>query len=317
MQTLTRRTLTALLTLAACGYPALAADTPTTQPKPEKLKTLLITGQNNHDWQRTTPMIKRILEAAGRFDVTVSTTPPKGAPKAAWESWHPNFKAYDVLVSDYYDQDKIGGPWSEPIRKAFEQYVADGGAVVIVHAANNAFDGWNEYEKMVGLLWRNADAGYRVFFDDDGKEHRVPPGKGPGASHGAKHDFQIQTRQPDQPIFKGVPKVWLHAFDELYHTQRGPAENMHILATAYDAPKTRGTGKHEPMIWWIPYGKGKVLTFLPGHLWKGQKDLRAFECVGFQTLLPRCTEWVATGKVTIPVPKDFPTADHLSTRKLW
>lgn len=31
-------------------------------------------------------------------------------------------------------------------------------------------------------------------------------------------------------------------------------------------------------------------------------------CVGFQTILARSCEWAATGKVTIPVPANFPTA---------
>ena len=53
-----------------------------------------------------------------------------------------------------------------------------------------------------------------------------------------------------------------------------------------------------------------MLTFLPGHIWAGQEDLRAFHCVGFRTLLQRCCEWLATGKVTLPVPADFPTADR-------
>jgi hypothetical protein len=38
------------------------------------------------------------------------------------------------------------------------------------------------------------------------------------------------------------------------------------------------------------------------------------ECVGFITSLLRGTEWAATGKVTIPIPADFPTAGSTSSR---
>ena len=101
---------------------------------------------------------------------------------------------------------------------------------------------------------------------------------------------------------KGLPAEWRHAKDELYHGQRGPAQSMHLLATAFSNKSSGGTGAHEPMIWWIPYGKGKVFTTLLGH---GDYSMK---CVGFQTTVSRGTEWVATGSVTIPVPEKFPTA---------
>ena len=89
---------------------------------------------------------------------------------------------------------------------------------------------------------------------------------------------------------------------------------MHILATAWSDPAHGGTGAHELMAWWIPFGKGKVLTLLPGHLWRGQEDDRALRCAGFQTLLHRSMEWLATGEVTSPVPQDFPAAEEVSVR---
>jgi hypothetical protein len=39
----------------------------------EKIKVLLIDGQNNHDWKSTSPLIKAILENTNLFTVTVST----------------------------------------------------------------------------------------------------------------------------------------------------------------------------------------------------------------------------------------------------
>ena len=62
-----------------------------------------------------------------------------------------------------------------------------------------------------------------------------------------------------------MPAEWMHAKDELYHGQRGPAEHMEILATAYSDKAKGGTGTNEPMIWVIPYGKGRVFTTVMGH----------------------------------------------------
>lgn len=272
-----------------------------------KIKVLMMSGQNNHDWRRTSPIMKTILEECGRFKVDLMFSPPKEAPESAWKTWRPAFKKYDLVFSDYNGQ-----MWPEPVREDFEAYISHGGRALIQHAANNPFSGWDAFEKMAGLLWRGENTGYRVFIDDDGKVHRLGPGKGGGAGHGKLHDWQIAAREPEHPIFKDAPKVWLHAYDELYHRQRGPAEDMHILATAYSDPESGGTGKHELMIWWIPFGKGKVLSFMPGHLWPGQEDTRTFRCVGFRNMLQRCSEWVATDKVTIPVPDNFPTADKVS-----
>jgi len=39
------------------------------------------------------------------------------------------------------------------------------------------------------------------------------------------------------------------------------------------------------------------------------------ECGGFITTIQRGTEWAATGKVTLPIPDDFPNAEKTSSRK--
>ena len=101
----------------------------------------------------------------------------------------------------------------------------------------------------------------------------------------------------------------MHAKDELYDRLRGPAENLHVLATAYSDPATRGAGFHEPMLMTISYGKGRVFHTTLGHA------LEAIQCVGFITTLQRGAEWAATGKVTQKVPSDFPTADKTSSRQ--
>ena len=270
---------------------------------------LLITGQNNHDWMRTTTVLQDILHSARQADVTVSLTPPKGADSAAWDAWRPDFAAYDVVLLNYN-----GEMWPEQVRADFEAYVAGGGAVLVQHAANNPFGGWEAFESMVGLLWRGPNAGYGAYIDSAGTVARVPPGEGRGAGHGRLHDWQIMTRDAEHPVMKGLPPLWMHPHDELYHGQRGPAANMNILATAWSDPEHGGTGEHELMVWWIPFGEGKVLTLLPGHLWGGQDDDRALRCAGFQTLLLRSVEWLATGEVNTPAPDDFPTAETISVR---
>jgi len=268
---------------------------------------LLLSGQNNHDWVETNAYLQDILQDVEMFQTEVSLTPPKGADAADWDQWDPDFSQYDVILLDYN-----GEMWPDRVKSSFDTYIAEGGTALAMHASNNPFPGWEAFEQMIGLLWRNADTGYQAYLDNEGELVKHSPGEGVGAGHGVKHDWQIQTRDPDHPIMQGIPEIWLHPFDELYHGQRGPAENMNILASAYSDPESNGTGEHELMVWWIPYGEGKVLTFLPGHHWPEQDDNRAFRCVGFRTLLNRSLEWLATNEVTIPVPDNFPTADEIS-----
>jgi type 1 glutamine amidotransferase len=122
------------------------------------------------------------------------------------------------------------------------------------------------------------------------------------------HPYKIVNRDPDHPITRGMPREWMHAKDELYHGQRGPAENMEILASAYSDKSKGGTGTSEPMIWVIRYGKGRVFTTVMGHV---GNDTAAIRDVGFKTVMLRGTEWAATGKVTIPIPANFPSAEEV------
>ena len=289
--------LAILLTFAA-GTTALAQ---------EKLKAVIIDGQNNHNWRSTTPVLKHALESSGRFTVDVSTSPPNKAPDEQWDAWRPDFSEYDVVVSNYN-----GELWPKPVRDGLVHYVRNGGGFVVVHAANNAFGNWPEYNKMIGLGgWggRDEKSGPYIYFRD-GKFVR-DPAAGRGGSHGRQHPFIVETRDADHPIMKGLPTKWLHAKDELYDRLRGPAENMHVLATSYSDPATGGRGEHEPMIMVIDYGKGRVFHTPMGHADYSMK------CAGFQFVLQRGAEWAATGKVTLTdVPDDFPTETETKSRDL-
>lgn len=267
----------------------------------ERLKALILDGQNNHRWQETTPVLKKLLEETGLFAVDVATSPPKGADLSGFL---PNFAAYAVVVSNYN-----GEPWPPAAQAAFEKYVREGGGFVVYHAANNAFPDWKEYNEMIALGgWGNRTEKHGPYLRfREGKIIRDPKA-GPGGHHGKRHPFQILIRNSNHPITKGLPAAWMHVTDELYDSLRGPAANMTLLATAYSDPATGGTGEHEPMLFTLHYGKGRIFHTTLGH------DLEAMTCVGFIATLQRGAEWAATGKVTQKVPAGFPTSDQVRTR---
>jgi uncharacterized protein len=144
--------------------------------------------------------------------------------------------------------------------------------------------------------WREAKYGKRLKYEED-KPVFVEAGSDSGSGHRYTGPFTITVRDADHPVLKGMPKEWLHARDELYDNMRGPIENVKMLATAYSP----GTKTHEPMIWTVSYGSGKIFHTPMGH------DVNAMRCVGFGAVLNRGTEWAATGKVTIALPENFPT----------
>ena len=267
----------------------------------EKLRVVLIDGQNNHNWQQTTPVLKKHLEDSGRFTVTVATTPPKGQ-KAEMEKFTIDLSKYDVIVSNYN-----GDSWPKALNADIDAKLKEGTiALTIIHAANNAFSGWKEFNQMIGMGWRDAKYGKRLKYDETGKEVIVDAGQDLGSGHRYTGPFTITVRDAEHPIAKGMPKEWLHARDELYDNMRGPIENVKVLATAIPPKGSKGTGVHEPMIWTVTYGKGRVFHTPMGH------DANAMRCVGFASTLNRGTEWAATGKVTLELPKNFPTADKVS-----
>tara|TARA_R110002049_G_scaffold4601_4_gene31888 strand:- start:130733 stop:131707 length:975 start_codon:yes stop_codon:yes gene_type:complete len=296
----------------------------------DKLSVLIIDGQNNHvAWPKTTAMMKSYLEDSDRFAVDVQRTKytwkggdlleqfslqdgkayedlkePKTDP-----NFKPTFTDYDVVISNFGWK---AAPWPQETQQALEAYVRGGGGLVIVHAADNSFGDWPEFNRMIGLGgWdgRTEKSGPYVYLNDKGEVIRDDT-PGSGGSHGPKHEYQIVVRDSDHPITKGMPRAWMHVQDELYQMLRGPAENMTILATAYADPKYKGTDRHEPMMMTIDYGQGRIFHTPMGH------DDNAFSCVGFITTLLRGTEWAATEQVTLTnIPSDFPKPLESSKRE--
>ncbi|MDT8301168.1 MAG: family 16 glycoside hydrolase [Sedimentisphaerales bacterium] len=266
------------------------------------IKALIVDGQNNHDWKGTTPVLKRLLEETGMFEVDVATSPAKGQPM---DSFRPIFPKYDVIVANY-----TGDEWPKQTQDALVEYMENGGGLVIFHAADNAFPKWKEWNEMIAIGgWggRDEKSGPMVRYRDGKVVFDNSPGR--GGTHGPQHEFQVVIRDRLHAITAGLPEKWMHAKDELYSKLRGPAKNMEVLATAYADPAKQGTGEHEPILFTIKYDKGRVFHTVLGH---GPEQLRS---VGFIVTFLRGTEWAATGRVTqVEVPADFPTLDKVSLR---
>ena len=249
-----------LLLAAPCTSPATRPQATAQEPIP----VLIVGGANNHWWEWTNGSLEEILRESDKFAVTLTTTP--GETLARTEE----LQGYRAIVLDY------NGPrWGADAEASFMTAVENGVGVVVVHAANNAFDGWEEYERLVGLCWRE------------------------GAGHGRYHPFDIAIVDRDHPLTRDLADLRAHP-DELYHGLSHMHEaQFRVLATAYSSPESGGTGKHEPMILVSQVGQGRVFHTPLGHVGKGNEgSKRSHRDPQFRDLIVRGTEWAATGEVS-------------------
>ena len=248
------------------------------QTAPEKIQALIITGQNGHDWRTVSPLLRKALEATGRFEVRITEEFRGAGPET--------LAPYQVVILNYFDLRNPAMRWGDRADNALLDFVRNGRGVVIYHFSVAAFDGWQEYEKMCGGNWR--------------------PNQG---HHSAAHDFDVDIVDQEHPITKGFKTKLPQTHDELYANLRWqPEGSFHLLATAYDdhslyggksSQPIPGPGINQPMLWTVQYGQGRVFATVLGH------DGPAVQTPTFVATFTRGTEWAATGKVTIPIPPEL------------
>ena len=171
-----------------------------------KIKLLLIDGQNNHDWKRCSPVMIDTLNATGRFSIDRATV-----AKEDIVNFKPDFYKYEVVLSNYN-----GEPWLQETQDSFVKYMKKGGNLVVVHAADNSFPKWKEFNEMIGLGgWkgRNEKDGPYVYWKD-GKIVR-DESKGRGGSHGRPWEYKVIVREKKHPITRGLPPEFLMVKEEL------------------------------------------------------------------------------------------------------
>ncbi len=231
------------------------------------LRALVFSGKNNHDWKRTTPVLKQILEASGRFAVDVTDKPADCDART--------LAKYSVVVSNWTNwPDVKQREWGPVAEKALLDHVRGGKGFALFHAASTPFQDWADYQQIVGSTWGLGQTG-----------------------HGAIHAFKVTIKDKGHPITHGMRDIWIR--DELWHrTKRQPG--IHVLCEAFSARERGGSGAVEPVALCTRFGKGRCFHLVLGH------DVAAMRNVAWGTLMSRGTEWAATGKVTIPIPSAWP-----------
>jgi len=243
-----------------------------------KIQTLIISGQNRHNWIATTPILRKALEDTGRFEVRVVEEFRGAGPET--------LAPYDLVVVNYDNKNQDPLRWGERAQNAFLDFANSGKGVVIYHFAVAAFVGWDDFERMASGTWRQNNG-----------------------HHSAAHDFTVKIKDSDHPITRGLKLEFQQPKDELYANLKWhPGSKHKVLATAWDdhslyGGKARqpipGAGIDQPMLWVQDWGKGRVFTTALGH------DAPAVSTPAFIVTFTRGAEWAATGNVTLPLPPEL------------
>ena len=191
------RQLIGLLCCWALTTPLLATAAP-------PWRVLILSGQNNHAWQETTPKLKAILTAGERFVVDVTEHPEQSTAEM--------FAKYDVILSNWntFGSKAAVKEWPESTRQAFLQFIRGGKGLVVIHAGGSSFYDWPDYQQVVGASWKTGQT-----------------------SHGKPHAFTVNFTATKQSITEGLEPFT--TTDELW-IRPGVPPDAKVLATAEEQP---------------------------------------------------------------------------------
>ena len=233
------------------------------------IRVLILSGRNNHDWRQTTPALQRIYRGSDRFVADVTEDPAKCTADV--------LAGYDVVVGNWCAWPDVNGrQWGPQAEKAFVDFVRSGKGFALFHAAAATLHNWPEYQQMIGATWKLGTTG-----------------------HGRIHSFKVTITDEPHPVTRGMPDFLIR--DELWH-RMGTQPNIEVLCEAFSSKDSGGSGRAEPVVICTKFGKGRCFYNILGH------DAKTIQNTAWQTLMLRGTEWAATGRVTIPVPDNRPTA---------
>ena len=204
----------------------------------EKIKVLLLSGKNNHEWQKTTPKIQAILTTSNLFLVTINERPDTLSEES--------LKPFQLIVSNWNSWPELKCTWPETTKNAILNFVNNGKGMVFVHAAGSTNYDWPEYQKMGGAFW------------------------GDSTKHGNIDAFQVKFTDADCPVTKGMASF--STTDELWVNTKITGSQK-VLAEAFAPLDNSGSGEMEPVLFCGNSGKGRTFTTLLGHDANAMKNL--------------------------------------------
>ena len=195
-----------------------------------KIRMLILSGKNNHEWQKTTPYLAQMYAGSGLFDVEITEVPETLNNQ--------NLVDFDVIVSNWSSFPDKTYRWPAAAENALIDFIRRGGGLVTLHAATTAFYEWPEFKKLTTGAW-------------------IEP-----TSHGKKCAANISIKNSEHPITSGMSDFT--SFDELWmNAELNPG--FKILATAVNENTVQAGLEGQPVISVMEYGKGRIVHNALGH----------------------------------------------------
>jgi len=220
----------------------------------DQLKVLVITGGHEYD----KPVFTEMLTALGNgFTFEIIDLPD------AYEVFQPrNRNKYDVLVF-YHMWQTI----TDEQAKLFTGCMKEGKPLVVLHHSICAFDGWNEYIRIIGGKY------FHVPTVVDGTEYPV-------SSYEHDRNVPVQIVDTLHPVTRGLRDFVL--FDETY-------KDFYVLPGVVPLLRTNDPTSTPVIGWTHRYGKSRVVTLQSGH------DSPTFRDENYRRLLRQAILYVNKG----------------------
>ncbi|MAG94672.1 MAG: hypothetical protein CMJ48_13135 [Planctomycetaceae bacterium] len=147
-----------------------------------KVRVALVTGVDHkaHDWKKSTPALRELLEEEERLEVRIFEDPEWLASDVLFD--------YDVVLLHFKNFDPFKR--EEQMRANLSSFAKNGGGVVVLHFACGAFEDWPEYRNLAGKVWDRKN------------------------THDPRGPFTVNVVEKDHPITRGLTDF--RTDDELY-----------------------------------------------------------------------------------------------------
>lgn len=219
----------------------------------ESIPLLILSGQNNHDWQKTTPALQEIFQGSGLFNVSVTNRPDTLR--------YEDYRKFRLLVSNWNSWPDTSGRWDQSKEQAFTRYIQEGGGALFLHAGGSSFYGWKDYHSIAIGRW------------------------GKKTTHGQIGDAMIHFTNRNHPITQGLADFSMT--DEIWeNTEIHPSAESLGWAQKFAPDGSLETARH-PAILVNKTGNGRSCYTILGH------DETVLSNPDLQQLLVRAATWAS------------------------
>jgi type 1 glutamine amidotransferase len=219
----------------------------------EHIPMLILSGQNNHEWQRTTPFLAKMFGQSGLFTVTVTNRPDTLR--------YADYQKYRLVVGNWNSWPDTSARWAPTKEQAFTRYINEGGGALFLHAGGSSFYGWQDYHSIAIGRW------------------------GKNTSHGSIGDALVHFAEVKHPITDGLKDFTIT--DEIWENTDISRGATSLGSVQKKKPDGTPEATSYPAILINQYGKGRSFYTILGH------DEKVLANPDLQQLLIRAAIWAS------------------------